>query len=333
MPTKVLLLTQNPSYARSLARTLPDVTDEFVPTVCTRQPLTDRIQALRSDVDLIHVDECMVNGPLAAIFKGDRPLVVAFRGWADYTNAHGEHGRFEAASIRQRVSFVRPRADSTICFGNVQRDVLQGDVGLNGVSVTGRPIESHRYRQAAMEVYHKREGTRLVTATNLRYWSKYQGVQTLLLALRPLFDHYEGLRFEIAGDGRYLRRLKDYVDEYEHADRVTVHGWVNDIPKFLAGADGFLYASSLDAYPTSVLEAQAAGLPVIAVDGSGVPDVVGEAGALCSPRPSDVRNAIQQLVDNEQFRQSLASASQQKMNEHNRQTTQRHVDVWREATR
>jgi glycosyltransferase involved in cell wall biosynthesis len=89
----------------------------------------------------------------------------------------------------------------------------------------------------------------------------------------------------LAGDGPLVRELTKRVDELEVADRVHFLGLRRDVPRLLAAADVFVLASRFEGNPLSVMEAMAAGKPVVATDVGCVPELVTEeTGRLVTPR-------------------------------------------------
>jgi glycosyltransferase involved in cell wall biosynthesis len=81
----------------------------------------------------------------------------------------------------------------------------------------------------------------------------------------------------IAGEGRLRGSLSG-------RPRVTLLGSRTDIPELLAEADVFALASDYEGHPIALMEAMAAGLPVVATAVGGVPEIVGDAGLLVPPR-------------------------------------------------
>jgi len=326
---QVLLLHTNREYAETLAETVAGSVSDFEVSVVSRVPVAERIEALLTDeYDLIQADELFVNGILGscASFLRRRPLVTALRGWADYTNAHEQYGRLQAASfgVRARLSLVQSSA--TIFISDRTRSEFTSKYRVrNGVTVN-RPIDIDYYRSGSVE---SRETFDILTVTNFRYEDKYRGVEIILRALEPLFERRPDLYYRIAGGGQYLDRLDSFLDEYEYANQVVVCGYVDDIADEFASADLFTYLSFLDAYPTVVLEAQAAGLPVVAGSAVGVPCAVGDAGVLCDPSGQGMREGLAMVVDDPQRRAELSAASRQKMATYNQDCAAAHADVWR----
>lgn len=80
----------------------------------------------------------------------------------------------------------------------------------------------------------------------------------------------------LLGDGPERRVLEAEIAELGLADAVTLAGDVPDVPSRLAQAHVFVLSSRSEGFPISVLEAMAAGLPVVAADVGGLREVVEE---------------------------------------------------------
>ncbi|MEF8802288.1 MAG: glycosyltransferase family 4 protein [Halolamina sp.] len=328
---RILLLHTNRAYAETLAAAVTENFPSFEVDVVSRVSVWDRIRALvRADYDLVQADELMVNGVLAAGGSLLRrvPLIVAIRGWADYTNAHGQYGLFKQTTISARTRLVLGKADEVIFLSETTRERFREIFPIGRSSIVGRPIDTDRFDDGKQI---ERPTFDLLTVTNLRYERKYDGIITILEALDPLFAAHSKLRLRIAGDGRYLPELERYLERYAHPDRVDALGFVDDVEDEFASADAFVYVSFLDAYPTVVLEAQAAGLPVIGGDAVGIPAVVGEAGEIVDPDPTGVRAALEQVYLDEEYRKNLAEDSLEKMKTYNEECAAGHVEVWNRA--
>jgi len=324
----VLLLHTNREYATSLARAVEALDREYAVEVVAREPLGDRLShVFDRGYDLVQTDELMVNGVLAcgASIVSGTPFVASIRGWADYTNAHGQYGRLRDASIRLRSRAVLRRATHVNFLSRRARDTFTERYPVADSSVIGRPIAIDHYRSGTAQ---DNDTFDLLTVTNLRYEEKFRGVRTVLRGLADRFDRDDDLRYAVAGGGDYLPELRAFLAEYRHADRVDVLGFRDDVPDLLAGADAFVYVSFLDAYPTTVLEAQAAGLPVVAGDASGVPEAVGDAGVVCPATPEGIRDAVDRVVTDDAHREALAARSVEKMDAYNERCARRHVAVW-----
>lgn len=88
--------------------------------------------------------------------------------------------------------------------------------------------------------------------------------------------------FVLIGEGRERQSLEQFVREHQLEDRVHLLGFRDDIPDLLPDLDVFLFTSRHEGLGTSVLDAFAAGVPVVATDAGGIPEMVrhGETGRL-----------------------------------------------------
>ena len=115
----------------------------------------------------------------------------------------------------------------------------------------------------------------------------------------------------IVGEGPDRPRLEEEIEALGLSGRVRLAGERRDVPELLAAADVFVLPSASEGLPVSVLEAMAAGLPVIASRVGGVPEQVsdGETGLLVEPGdPSDLTAALDRLIADPSLRRRLGAA-------------------------
>lgn len=87
----------------------------------------------------------------------------------------------------------------------------------------------------------------------------------------------------LVGEGKTLRPAKQMAKQLKIGQRIRFFGYHEDVRPFLAGADLFVSTSLEESLPNSLIEAQSAGLPVVAYDVAGVRETFspGESGVLC----------------------------------------------------
>ncbi|HET9651080.1 MAG TPA: glycosyltransferase family 4 protein, partial [Usitatibacter sp.] len=117
-------------------------------------------------------------------------------------------------------------------------------------------------------------------------YAESKGILDLLAAFARLAPLQRDLRLECAGAGD-AGRVAAHACELGVGDRVVLHGWLgaDERERLLARATVFVLPSHAEGLPMSVLEAMAAGCPVIASAVGGVPDLVvdGVNGVLVPP--------------------------------------------------
>lgn len=117
--------------------------------------------------------------------------------------------------------------------------------------------------------------------------------------------------FVLAGDGPERASLEAQARALGVADRVTFLGHRDDIPDLLASCDLFVLPSLFEGFSLSILEAMAAGRPVIASAVGGADEVIvnGETGLLVPQAdPPVLARAIRRVLSDPALAQQLAAA-------------------------
>jgi L-malate glycosyltransferase len=134
-------------------------------------------------------------------------------------------------------------------------------------------------------------------------------VCALLLSVIP------NVRCRVIGSGTEEQLLRRRAHSLDIADRVDFEGLVADIPAALADIDVLLLLSDTEGTPRVIIEAMAAGVPVVATHVGGVPDLVRDhREALLVPR-GDARAAAmaaRRLLTESEIAACLASGARQR---------------------
>jgi len=94
----------------------------------------------------------------------------------------------------------------------------------------------------------------------------------LILEALSSYPDLHNLHIDIYGTGEMLYQYRDHVAKY--CPQVTLHGFEKDIPSKLSQADALLHLCPVEPFGLVVLEAMAAGLPVIVPDTGGAAELV-----------------------------------------------------------
>lgn len=150
----------------------------------------------------------------------------------------------------------------------------------------------------------------VVAATRLE---AEKGVQVALDALAQLRQQWPDARLLVAGDGGYAANLRRQAAELGLGDAVTFLGFVAhaQLPDVLAAGDVFVMPSQChEAFPVSILEALATGLPVVASRVGGVPAALtpGATGYLVPPGDAAaLAAALRPLLADPQRRRTMGA--------------------------
>ena len=111
--------------------------------------------------------------------------------------------------------------------------------------------------------------------------------------------------FALVGDGVLRSAVEELVRAFGLEGHMHLTGWRRDIPRLLAGFDILALTSLWEGLPKVVVEAQAAGLPVVVTKTAGVDEVVreGETGFLVPPgRPGIMASRVIELLNDPHLR-------------------------------
>jgi glycosyltransferase involved in cell wall biosynthesis len=112
----------------------------------------------------------------------------------------------------------------------------------------------------------------------------------LLQAARRMVDLGTPAHFVIVGDGELRAGLEHLSAQLGLQARVHFLGWRKDLTPIYSDLDLLALTSENEGTPVAVLEAMAAGVPVVATDVGGVPDVIrdGQTGYLVASQEAEV---------------------------------------------
>jgi glycosyltransferase involved in cell wall biosynthesis len=117
--------------------------------------------------------------------------------------------------------------------------------------------------------------------------------------------------------GSYLHQLKHRLDS-EAAERVTFAGLVahSEVPSYYARADVYINPSLYESFGVSIIEAMAAGIPVVATAVGAVPDLIsdGQNGLLVkSASPAAIADGVIRLFKDARLRTSIARVAYERV--------------------
>jgi glycosyltransferase involved in cell wall biosynthesis len=141
----------------------------------------------------------------------------------------------------------------------------------------------------------------------------HKGQRHLIEAAAIVVRHVPDARFVIAGEGELRPALERSIKEHGLEKHVFLAGFRADVLSVLKAFDIFVMSSVTEGLGTSLLDAMAAGKPIVATRAGGIPEVVadGETGMLVAPRDHDaMAEALVRLLKDPGLRKQMGAAGQ-----------------------
>jgi glycosyltransferase involved in cell wall biosynthesis len=110
--------------------------------------------------------------------------------------------------------------------------------------------------------------------------SPWKGQDVFIEAVRLIYRYYPNVRFQIIGsvtfgETDFCQRIQQLLQMYKLTDIIELVGFESNIPRRLSTLDIVVHASVIpEPFGQVIIEAMAAGKPVIATNGGGVPEIV-----------------------------------------------------------
>lgn len=310
------------------ARRIPDARVSLVPWLSHPvSPGRDLLALLRlrahfrrSGVDLVHThsSKAGILGRWAAALAGVPRIVHTVHGWS----FNPTQGRLRRTAYRDLERATAPLTDRLIAVSTPNRELgLRCGVGrAEQYEIVYSGIDPGRY---TLNGDH-----RAATRRALGYCDEHVVVGTLscLKAQKGPLDFVRAaaaayrkdprLRFFIAGDGGLRPQVESLARELGLEGVLAVLGWRDDVPQLLCAMDVFLLTSLFEGLPRGVLQAMAAGVPVVATAVDGTPEVVedGRSGLLVPPaRPEAAAAGVLAMAADAGFRRECARAGRARL--------------------
>lgn len=156
-----------------------------------------------------------------------------------------------------------------------------------------------------------------VVGVTLGRFVEQKGHRYLLEALSSLVKDFPELHLLWCGDGPLQSELKLIAQKRGLEERIVFAGMLNDVVPALVSADLMIHPSVEEPFGIAVLEGMRAGLPIVASQVGGIPEVVGDCAILVASRDAkSLAEGIIRVLTDESLRVSLAKRGRRRFEEH-----------------
>lgn len=248
------------------------------------------------DIEIIHAHMAR-DYPLASLAAGVRPRLVLTR-----------HVLFPMGKLHKltRRRVARVIAVSEAVAASLREQKIFDDAQI---AVVRHGIDLDRFHSVA-----ERNEPGTLRVGMLGELSRVKGQKEFVWAAATIASQRQDVEFIIAGrdnsaEGKYGRELTQLIESAGLTERVRVIETKIDVAEFLSQLDVFVSASSSEAFGLAIVEAMAAGVPVVATASAGAREIItdSQTGRLVPiDHVNELARRISELLDDPAERKRLA---------------------------
>lgn len=275
---------------------------------------------LKQDIDIVHLHDAHAHSfsiLSADLFGNKTPLVLSRRVDFPIKSKWSSKYKYNHKLIK-RILCVSNTIKEITALGIKDQSKLF--TVYSGIDTKKFSTRTHRLRnELQLEENDFLVGNTSALADHKDYF-------TFLDTAKSLIEKDSNFKFAIIGDGPMKTEIVDYSKKLKLEQSVYFLGFRNDVPKILADLDLFFISSKTEGLGTSILDAFAAKVPVVATAAGGIPELVfdGATGLLRPIKsPALLAEAILSLKLNDIEREKLISNAHEQVKKFDKSATAR----------
>lgn len=261
-----------------------------------------KIRTIKPDV--FHAQSLLCGIPAVAAKKF---LKIPFVVWGQGSDIYLP-GRF----TRMTSKPILQNADAVLALTEDMKQKMR-EICDRDISVVPNGIDLERFKISSGG---KKEGN-AKTIIFVGRLHPVKGVQYLIEAMAIVHQQMPDVKLVIVGDGMERARLEEFAEKLNLNGCIQFAGQVpqESIPRFMHQADVFVLSSLSESFGIVNLEAMAAGLPIVATNVGGIPDIVEEGvnGYLVNAKnPDEIAERVLIFLQNDEMREEISANNREK---------------------
>lgn len=223
----------------------------------------------KQDIQVWHAHDAHAHGFAVYahhIFKAKAALIVSRR--VDFPVARSRSSAFK---------YNHPSVSRYLCVSEAIANILRQSLEPNkSIFTVHSAIDPEKFKQAEAGKF-RAEFAPVASKKwigNVAALTGHKDLFTFLNTAAELLKRRNDLHFFIAGSGELDAELKAHAKELKLDDHLSFLGFRQDVVNLQTDLDIFLFTSEMEGLGTSVLDAFAAGTPVVTTNAGGIPEMV-----------------------------------------------------------
>jgi glycosyltransferase involved in cell wall biosynthesis len=280
--------------------------------------LTGIMRRGRFDLAHSHSAKAGVLGRLAAKATGTPSLYSPH--CFPFVGPWGAPRRLFATGVERALG---PLTDGILCVADQERQLaidrrIAKTERLHVVHNGAPPCELEAEPDMALEAWRGSDGDSPPLAACIAVLRPQKAVHVFIDAAPAVLERVPQARLAVIGDGELRGELEERARSLGLGDRLRFFDFQPPAARQLQSLDVFVLPSAWEAFPISVLEAMACGIPQVATDVGGTREAVadGQTGLLCPPDdPAALADRLVTLLSDAALRERMSEASRRRFDD------------------
>ncbi len=265
--------------------------------------------------DLVHVVNPAVLG-LGGIWLAKTngiPLIASYHTHLPKYLEHYGMGMLEPL-LWEMLKAAHNQAQLNLCTSTAMVAELK-EKGINHTALWQRGVDTDNFRpDLRSEIMRKRLLGQYDDKGALLIYVGRLSAEKQIERIKPVLDEIPEARLALVGDGPYRQQLEKIFEN----TATTFVGYLSgeELASAYASGDAFLFPSSTETLGLVLLEAMAAGCPVVGANKGGIPDIISDGENGCLYDPDGIQdgsisliNATRRLLGNDLDRQNMRKSA------------------------
>lgn len=271
-------------------------------------------------LDIIHSQHPNLLGTAARKWARKKNIPLVFT-WHTLYDQYAHFAKFIPQKIaanyiiKKAVKYANACDQVIVPTESVKGIIKKWGVSNKNIEAIPTGVEEEFYQNANRNSMREKYGIKsdeilLLLVSRL---TAEKNVEFLLDAVIEILQNRNNVKFLIAGDGNLVSKLRKMVMGGGVGEKVIFEGIIprSEIKNYYAAGDIFVYASKSETQGMIITEAMYAGLPIVAVNATGICDLVENNinGFLVSEDKNEFAEAVNKLIDDSNLRNGFSEAS------------------------
>lgn len=241
------------------------------------------------------------------------PSVTMSRDMLSYEPGEMQRYRYSFPWLRLLIikyvqAWALKRASSVVFLTRYASEVIQKFTGsLKNICYIPHGVGSSFHKEGILKEFTDDldEPIKCIYVSNI---APYKHQRYVIRALKLLKEKGYNTSLDLVGENKKYKNLID--DELTGIDWITMQGHTNqkNLPKLISRSDIFIFASSCENMPNTLVEGMAIGMPIVCSDRGPMPEILEDGGLYFDPEDEvSISESIEKIITDREIREEVSA--------------------------